>query len=265
MSYKKATVSNSTMSELNPPFKMVNAMKAKGGFVGPPNHSHSIYHLNYIFSGNLTITFKGEKYKISSGMAFVLPPDIPHSVYTETEYSQMGVDLLNESDSRGLFDLISSVCNNEFRVCKIPEPTFLFDDIHRIINTPTALNIHLAEHKAEELLLKTVEALNNKNKSDFETKFKHALKQINSTPTLDEICKLTGYSRVHIERLAKGCFGCGAIEYINRIKINRICSLLVNTDMSILEIAEKEGFYDASHLTVFFKKRMGITPSKYRK
>ena len=67
MSYKKATVSNSTMSELNPPFKMVNAMKAKSGFVGPPNHSHSIYHLNYIFSGKLTITFKGEKYEISSG------------------------------------------------------------------------------------------------------------------------------------------------------------------------------------------------------
>jgi len=265
MNYKKATVSSVYISGINPPFKLINVMKSSNGYVNAPNHSHSIYHLNYVFSGNLTIVFKDKRYKISKGMAFILPPDIPHSIYTETEYIQMGIDLLNKPDSRGLFDLLKSVCNNECKVCKIPEPAFSFDEMRRIINTPTAFNLHLAEHKAEDLLLKTVEALNNENKSDFEEKFKQALKQINASPTLDEICKLTGYSRVHTERLAKSHFGCGAIEYINRIKTNRICSLLINTDMSLLEIAEKEGFYDAAHLTVFFKKRMGITPSKYRK
>jgi len=55
------------------------------------------------------------------------------------------------------------------------------------------------------------------------------------------------------------------LEYFNKIKLERICNLLKTTDLNLKEIAEKLEFYDTSHLNTFFKKRMGITPGKYRK
>lgn len=265
MNYKKARAESKYISGLNSPFKLINVMSSSSGYVNSPKHSHSFYHLNYIFSGSLTVTFKEKVYNITGGMAFILPPNIPHSIYTEEGYCQLGIDIFNSPDDRHLLELLQSVCQNECRVCKIKEPSTSFDEMQRIICNPTALNHHLAEHKAEEILLNTVVALNKTKKSSFEIKFEQALRDLGDTPALEDVCKHTGYSRVHIERLAKKQFGCGVIEYTNKLKINRICSLLMNTDMPISQIAETEGFYDSGHLTVFFKKRMGVTPSKYRK
>ena len=41
--------------------------------------------------------------------------------------------------------------------------------------------------------------------------------------------------------------------------------MLKNSTASIMEIAEKTGFYDAAHLSKTFKKINGITPLEYRK
>ena len=54
-------------------------------------------------------------------------------------------------------------------------------------------------------------------------------------------------------------------EYITRKRIEVAGNMLKNSTASIMEIAEKTGFYDAAHLSKTFKKINGITPLEYRK
>jgi transcriptional regulator GlxA family with amidase domain len=59
--------------------------------------------------------------------------------------------------------------------------------------------------------------------------------------------------------------GRSPIEEIHRCRIDRICRLLLETNMSIREIALACGFEIDAHVARFFSRRMGITPLAYRK
>ena len=52
-------------------------------------------------------------------------------------------------------------------------------------------------------------------------------------------------------------------EYINNIRISRAKELLVNTDMTMSEIAERTGFYDQNYFSRMFKKHTGSCPKNY--
>lgn len=52
--------------------------------------------------------------------------------------------------------------------------------------------------------------------------------------------------------------------YLSQIRMERACSMLINSDVSLVEIAEQCGFTDASNFTRSFRKDFGMTPSSYR-
>ena len=54
-------------------------------------------------------------------------------------------------------------------------------------------------------------------------------------------------------------------NYINNRKIDVICRLLLDTDMTLTEINDKLGFSTRNYFYTFFKKHIGMTPGDYRK
>lgn len=52
---------------------------------------------------------------------------------------------------------------------------------------------------------------------------------------------------------------------IKRARVERIAQLLLETDLSIYQIASEYGFSDSTHMVRLFKSIKKITPSKYRK
>lgn len=52
---------------------------------------------------------------------------------------------------------------------------------------------------------------------------------------------------------------------IIRIRMERTCRLLRETELSLAEIAKRAGFADANYLSVAFKKHTGVSPRAYRK
>lgn len=252
---------------LTPPLLNINTLRAEGrGYINNISHSHPFYHVNYITEGSMTVIFENHEYAVTAGQAFILPPDIPHGIYTDCYYSQIGMDIKNQPDEKSLFNLIKSVSAERCRITDRLNISTDFNEMNRLLSTPTIANALMAENLATNILLRVLKSLNKSNKSDFAKMFENILSKSDYFKlTLTDLCELTGYSRVHLERMAQAEFGCGAIEYINRLKTNKICQLIIETDLSLTEIADKTGFYDVSHLSVFFKKRMGITPGKYKK
>lgn len=59
-------------------------------------------------------------------------------------------------------------------------------------------------------------------------------------------------------------FGITPIAYIRRYRIKQACELLLNSDMTITQVAMNVGFSDNAHFTHTFIREMGLSPRAYR-
>ena len=73
------------------------------------------------------------------------------------------------------------------------------------------------------------------------------------------------YSQAYIVRLFKEHLGVTPHEYILRRRLETAQLLLKQSTLSIKEIAERLVFSDQYHFSNFFKKRLGLSPSQFRR
>jgi len=59
--------------------------------------------------------------------------------------------------------------------------------------------------------------------------------------------------------------GITIFEYLNKIKTEFACKLLMDPDLSIMDVCFDSGFNNISHFNKQFKKVTGVPPSEYRK
>lgn len=82
-----------------------------------------------------------------------------------------------------------------------------------------------------------------------------------TTADMANVCKM---SPNHFLKVFHEYFGQAPHEFLNTYRLERASVLLINTDLSITDIAYNCGFYDASYFVKVFKKYKGMTPKKYR-
>lgn len=68
----------------------------------------------------------------------------------------------------------------------------------------------------------------------------------------------------HLARTFRRHYQCSVGEYVRRLRLDFAAREIVESDMSLAEIASAAGFYDHSHFTHAFKARTGMTPTEYR-
>ena len=73
-----------------------------------------------------------------------------------------------------------------------------------------------------------------------------------------------GLSVDHFSALFRSSTGFGPMDYFQRRRVHRSCTLLLNPGPSITEIAADLGYSDAPHFYRLFKRYKGMTPSAYR-
>ncbi|MCA9017560.1 MAG: substrate-binding domain-containing protein [Planctomycetaceae bacterium] len=72
-------------------------------------------------------------------------------------------------------------------------------------------------------------------------------------------------SRRILENRFQKFIGRSPHEEIMRIRLDRVKQLLEETDLSLIEIAERTGFRHPEYLNVAFKKQTGTTPGSFRR
>ncbi len=86
-----------------------------------------------------------------------------------------------------------------------------------------------------------------------------------STPLpIDRILKVTGLSRVHLDRMVCTQLGFSIRQYWEHLRENQACHSLEHTKLTSKEIGYHLGFKQPSHFTTWFKRRRGKTPESYR-
>lgn len=82
---------------------------------------------------------------------------------------------------------------------------------------------------------------------------------------LKRLARLVNMAEGSLCRFFKMNMGMTIFEYLNQIKTEFACKLLMDYDLSILEVCLDSGFNNLSHFNKQFKKITGVSPSEYRK
>jgi AraC family L-rhamnose operon transcriptional activator RhaR/AraC family L-rhamnose operon regulatory protein RhaS len=80
----------------------------------------------------------------------------------------------------------------------------------------------------------------------------------------DELVQVSKMSRRNFFRRFKSATGCGPIEYLRQLRLQKATLMLLNSNLTISEIASECGFYDSNYLCHLFRKNMKISPRKFR-
>lgn len=82
---------------------------------------------------------------------------------------------------------------------------------------------------------------------------------------LSEIAALMGVNHTYLSHSFKRDVGISFVDYCNHYKIDSVKMLLLYSDLSIKEIANKLKYDDDKYMGRLFKNIVGVPPSRYRK
>jgi transcriptional regulator GlxA family with amidase domain len=87
---------------------------------------------------------------------------------------------------------------------------------------------------------------------------------LNESIDLGMLARVAGLSMHHFARQFKQSAGVTPHYYLTQKRVERAQEMLVQTDLSIAEIAYAAGFSDQSHLARHFRYMLGTTPREFR-
>jgi AraC-like DNA-binding protein/ligand-binding sensor protein len=82
--------------------------------------------------------------------------------------------------------------------------------------------------------------------------------------SLQEIAEASGLSAPYFSTIFKDEMGENLSSYLNRLRVEKASRMLLETDLSLSEIAGSCGFEDQSWFSKIFKSYTGMSPGRYR-
>jgi LacI family transcriptional regulator len=80
-----------------------------------------------------------------------------------------------------------------------------------------------------------------------------------------EVAREAGVSRSSLDNHFKRVVGRTVNDEIQRVRLNAVRNLLITTDLSLEQIAQRVGVCHAQYLTALFRRECGQTPGEYRR
>lgn len=187
------------------------------------------------------------------------------------------IKILNDLFKKNQIDQLFKVSSEQVHFLKADEQKKfkkLFDDIYQEFDKCT-LGCDIIIQSYLLILLQETARLSStltKNKSTFISREQQIIQDFQALLALDKnTLKSSSYyadqlniSKVYLEEVVKKTTRKTLSRTIKLKRVLKAKTYLLQTPLTISEIAYKLGFDDASNFTRFFKKETGFTPSKFR-
>ena len=228
-----------------------------------------IFIIEYVVSGHGYLEINDEKYKLCPGDLYIIhpgdfctyyaAPSDPYKKYwvnfaSGFFFTEMlkaydiddrvirGIDLSNFFEE--LFKLEEQYVSND--ELYLPASKLIFSAI-----------IDISSHKKNDVTSSTM---------NLASKVRHILnKSVTKRITIDDIAKKLYQSKNNIIRQFKNQYNTTPHNHLIELRIGRAKNLLVNSKKTLSEIATHLCFSSEYHFSNAFKKKVGISPSEFRK
>ena len=229
------------------------------GQPSPPIHPRPIsyYELTAVLRGALFYEVGGERVTVEAGDAVFIRPNSVRTRPSETNIDYISFNFRSDDDFC-LPTLIKNALGVEARLLieafdRIDEEYFVDNNEkngHLLATLLAILEERVKREGQNPLTLKITSYIN--------TNFAKRI-------TLDDIGRLTFFSPIYCDTVFKKDTGRSIIDYLISRRIDEAKKQLVSTELSLSKIAELCGFTDYNYFCRVFKKRVGTSPSAYRK
>ena len=108
-------------------------------------------------------------------------------------------------------------------------------------------------------------SLNNKSAEKIDQIIQYIRENLDQVISLDDAASVVHMGAKSFSRFFKKNTGKTFVQYINEMRIGEACKLLLNTDLSITEVAFEVGYNTLSNFNRRFMENKGLTPRDYRK
>ncbi|MBE6561817.1 MAG: helix-turn-helix domain-containing protein [Ruminococcaceae bacterium] len=229
------------------------------------SHSHNYWQIFVVLSGSCFITCEGETVQLGTGEASILPPGIPHNLWAEEDYAQLGAAVQPQA---GDAHNISAFLDENIHGHTVVDFSSSLEECRRTAalfrkNNPMA-QLSLCA-RMDVLLLDMFSIIESDNYSPFLRKMDQYLMQhMAEHVSVEEAAREFHFSVSHLEKLCRHYYGCGMIARLTHLRLERACLMLESSAYPIKEIALAVGFRNPAHFTKVFKRTIGVTPEVFR-
>ena len=238
----------------------------------------------FVIDGNATFDIEGTMYEVSTGDILIIPAETWYSARTKDICEYFFFHFSGKIDKVDTMPAFSTINNSfSFYLQKLEHECIyfnlktsnkdVFNKVHTsIINcmeyrsyfTPSGRLLFDAEFSKIMFLLGEIAEQSRNNKSAIVKKMIIYIKKNLTKPlSLSEISSECSVSSPYASHIFKKHMNMTVTEYINSEKLYYACDLIRNTSMNISEIADYLGYSDVFYFSKLFKKKFGISPSRY--
>lgn len=244
------------------------------------SHYHDAHELLYVIAGRISVNIRGEEREAGEGSLLVFSRFEEHSVHVLTPEYRRYTLLISPETSGGDDYLLASVLINR---------TGGFDHIIDLGNETSSIEL-LFQEMAREFFLrapmyeKVIDSMLTRllvclyrlrpelflADEDSNTEIVRQLQSRFEQSYMEQffLSELAGEYHVspsHLSHVFKKITGYAPIEYLLSCRLSAAKNLLSSTDKTIKEIIDLCGFSDESNFSRTFRKKVGMTPTEFRK
>jgi AraC-like DNA-binding protein len=240
------------------------------------SHSHEFVELVYVFSGKGIHNINNKSYFISSGDLLLIKTEESHSIHPLSPdtipLQWINCIFLPEFIDFNL-DIFTLGCR--FVGTFGYEMSLLFQSMMEEYTDKKQGYLDVIRSYLLVVLTKLSRSLVN---SGINEGYSNIRKQMMVKSTLDYIhanykqkialsvlASRLDISSAYLSRIFKQLTNTNITEYTNNYRLEKSCKLIVNTDLTILQIADETGFCDIKYFYKFFEKHHGTSPGEFRK
>lgn len=251
-------------------------------------HGHNFFELAYITGGTAEHTLETEVKTISAGDYFIVDYGCLHGFQNCKNLTLINCLFLPETVDETLqgcrsFSQLLQGCLLKYYRMSLGKAKLarvfhdrngqvgrLMQEMLREYQEQKVGCYPLLRFKLLEILLLTLRGLIEPEiDRPYSTSVQEVLEYVNGnyqdSLTLGTFCEQKHYSVAYISRRFKQETGVTLREYVQKIRIEKSCELLEDSDLRVVEIARRVGYEDIKFFNQIFKRRMQVSPREYRK
>lgn len=245
-------------------------------FAVSPSHTHPAYLFNFCLQPFYEIIVEGQKtnYTITKDKCLsVISPNIIHSEKAVDSF-QSYIAILVEAKAfeKVLLEYVDTIPIFRGELYKPREE--LLNLLHQFMIEKMQYErygllgelTHLIMHTLARSLVaeeKDTYALYDRVEINRVISYMH--KHIAEKITLEELARYINLSPGCFSKQFKAITGSSPIDYLNELRINKAKAMLINSHLSITDIALMSGFKSSAYFATCFLEKYKLTPSDYRK
>lgn len=237
-------------------------------------HIHREFEFLVMTKGKGTVYIEDEKFEIKEGEGvFVNSEELHIGIKTNNEPAEFfAVVFAPEVFGSFAMDAIvqkyvEPVVKKKITIQKKLDKTII-ELLHRIHDNPGELKIKSllfdAWNECIKKSEKSSEAAKSRTVEDMKAVMEYIRENCDKSISLEDMAKKANVSKGYLCREFKRVVHTTPFEYLTRVRIDKGCDMLKNTDLSVAQIAQSCGFNSFSYFTKTFGEKMGCTPKAYR-